>query len=109
MLISFEQLMPFIDKSVHGILHVGAHLCEELQSYKKILCDDIIWIEADPDTYLKAKEDNPEQLIYNYLITDEDDIYVPFNVANNNESSSIFDFGTHEVYHSDINSLVKKY
>lgn len=108
MLISFEHLMTFIDKPVRGVLHVGAHLCEELQSYKKFLCDDIIWIEADPDTYLKAKEDNPDQLIYNYLITDEDNTYIPFNVANNNESSSIFDFGTHEVYHSEIKFIDKK-
>ena len=56
MLISFEHLLTFIDKPVHGILHVGAHLCEELQLYKRFLCDDIIWIEADPDTYSKAKE-----------------------------------------------------
>lgn len=102
MIIPFEALMSHITKPVHGILHIGAHLCEELELYKKYLCDNIIWIEADPKTCRRAEEMHPEQVILNYLVTDENDVFMNFNVANNNESSSILKFGTHKIYHTNV-------
>ena len=108
MLIQFEELLSHVEKPIHGILHVGAHLCEELARYQKYASDNIIWIEADPDTCKKAQDRFPNECILNYLVTDEDDVHYQFNVANNNESSSIFDFGTHQNYHKDVEFIGKK-
>ena len=108
MLISFDNLQKHMIKQVHGILHVGAHLCEELEKYNAVGYRNIIWIEADPDTYDRAKTFHPDERILNYLVTDVDDENINFNVANNGESSSILNFGTHFKYHGNIKYVSKK-
>lgn len=108
MLISFDELQKHMNKPVHGILHVGAHLCEELEKYNALGYRNIIWIEADPDTYDRAKTFHPDERILNYLVTDVDDENIHFNVANNGESSSILNFGTHFKYHNNIKYVSQK-
>ena len=108
MLIKFETLLAHMEAPVKGILHVGAHMCEELERYRENASENIIWIEADPDTCERARHKHPDERILNYLVTDEDDTQHTFNVANNNESSSIFNFGTHKVYHTDVEFVGKK-
>ena len=93
---------------IRGVLHVGAHMCEELERYHQHASKNIIWVEADPDTWERAKKKYPNERILNYLITDEDGAHHAFNVANNNESSSILNFGTHREYHKDVDFVGKK-
>lgn len=108
MLISFDNLQKHMIKPVHGILHVGAYLCEELKEYNALGYKNIIWIEADPDTYAQAKTIYPNERILNYLVTDVDDENINFNVANNGESSSILNFGTHFKHHPSIEYVSQK-
>ena len=107
MLISYSDLCKTFDLKVHGILHIGAHLCEELQTYVNNGCSKIIWIEGDPNIYNVVKIKYPRQIIFNYLITDVDNEEVTFNHANNGQSSSIFAFGTHEKYHPEVKFISK--
>lgn len=108
MLMKFEELCNHINKPIKGVLHVGAHMCEELERYHEYASKNIIWIEADPETCERARKKHPDERILNYLVTDEDDTQHTFNVANNNESSSILNFGTHKVYHADVAYIGKK-
>ena len=50
---------------VNGILHIGAHDCEELDSYVKGGCpkDKIIWIEANPEKVDILKKRDKQFLI----------------------------------------------
>lgn len=123
MLINFEQLIRFIGHiNIKGALHIGAHDCEELDFYAKLGLgpNDICWIDALNEKVEKNKEKGISN-IYQAVVTDKDDDTVEFNVSNNGQSSSIFDFGTHALYHdcyfeskrtlktSRIDTLFKKY
>ena len=91
------------DINVTGVLHIGAHECEEIPIYYKLGLDveDIIWIEANPDKVKEAKLRNIPN-IYEAVITDEDDKEIEFHVANNFQSSSVLELGTHAKDHPDI-------
>jgi spermidine synthase len=47
-------------KNVKGILHIGAHECEELQAYINhgVSCDSIDWIEANPELVERMNQRN---------------------------------------------------
>ena len=87
-----------------GVLHIGAHECEELDFYNKdlhIKSQNIIWIEANPTKVEEAKKKGIKN-IYQAVITNEDDKEVMFNVANNFQSSSVLELGTHALDYPDI-------
>lgn len=106
MLISFNEINEILLKyniQINGVLHIGAHDCEELFFYRQlnILDANIIWIDA-----IKSKvEENISkgiQNIYHATITDMDDIDIEFNISNNVQSSSILEFGTHSQEHPSV-------
>ena len=87
-----------------GVLHIGAHECEEKGFYNKdlhIKNKNIIWIEANPTKVKEAKQ-RGIQNVYQAVITNEDDKEIMFNVANNFQSSSVLELGTHATEHPDI-------
>ena len=106
MLISLEELKIILSKNnikVTGILHVGAHDCEELHIYKSfgISANDTVWIEALPHK-VKEAQDRGIVNIYNAVITDRDDEDVVFHIANNGQSSSVLEFNTHSIEYPDV-------
>ena len=79
-----------------GIVHMGAHRGTEAPIYDW-LHKKTIWIEANPIVFDDLK-DNVCQFInqkaYNFLLYDEDNKEVNFNISNNDSaSSSVYDFG----------------
>ena len=89
---------------VTGVLHIGAHECEEKGFYNQdlhIKDKNILWIEANPTKVEEAKQRGIKN-IYQAVITNEDDKEVMFNVANNFQSSSVLELGTHAIEHPDI-------
>ena len=94
MLISIEKLYKKYNLNIKGILHIGAHECQELKAYHNIGIDDdnIIWIEADPKVYQKMKH---IKNIYNQVISDQDDQEVDFMITNNEQSSSLLNLKEH--------------
>lgn len=101
MLIPLSQLpMARVD----GVIHIGAHEAEELPGY---LCQGIrriAWIEANPE-----KADKLSQLVGPFsemslgiFAASSLDQELILNVANNGQSSSILDFGTHLEEHPHI-------
>ena len=81
-----------------GVLHIGAHICEEKQLYNEngISDDNILWIEGNSDLI------NPRQKnILNAVISDKNDEIVDFIITNNIQSSSIL-----ELYNSVINNIL---
>jgi FkbM family methyltransferase len=89
---------------ITGALHVGAHECEEMSFYTnflRILPSDIIWIEANNNIVIKQQNKNIPNVFYG-VISDKDDDLVTFNIANNGQSSSILEFGTHSTEHPHV-------
>jgi FkbM family methyltransferase len=99
MLIPFQELMKYIT-SVHlpevtGILHVGAHNCEEKEQYNKQGIQDahIFWVEGMEDKVTLMKERGIPH-IYHALV-DKEEHDVEFYITNNGQSSSILPLETH--------------
>jgi len=109
MLINITDLK--FHKSVHGIIHIGAHECEEryqyLVKFHNITDDEIIWIDALKDKVDYIKSSYPSIKIFNECISDMDDECVTFKVTNNYQSSSILNLKEHLIEHPDIYEINK--
>ena len=64
MLIKINELLRKYDLKIKGILHVGAHECEELLDYMRagVKMNNIYWVEGNKDIYKKIKQ--KKYLIY---------------------------------------------
>lgn len=100
MLITLDQIVNKYQMNITGILHVGAHECEEMNDYLKHGINNVYWVEAMPNKVdeMKKKKFN----IYHAVISDKDNEIVNFNITNNGQSSSILNFGTHEKHHPHV-------
>lgn len=107
MLISLHELVKRYNIQFKGILHVGAHECEELTCYEQYISrDKILWIEALTDKVEFCKLIYPGLNIENVVVSDKEEDVV-FKVSNNGQSSSILDFGLHKVYYTGIDYIHK--
>ena len=81
--------------SIKGILHVGAHKCEEKTVYNSwgIEDKDVVWVDANS----KLIEENKSRGVPNCYTAALDEVErdTTFNITNNGESSSLLEFGTH--------------
>lgn len=109
MLIDINYLNEKYKMKINGIMHIGAHNCEEMEKYNKIGIkkENIIWIEANPYIVQRMKQKDKELRIIQGLITDKNDEDYLFNVANNGQSSSIYEFGTHLINHPEVRYIGK--
>lgn len=99
MLIPFSECVEILEHfniKVKGILHIGAHDCEELKDYIEngVNEDEIDWIEANP----KLVENNKIKGVKNIhcLAVDNEEGEANFNITNNGQSSSLLNLGTHK-------------
>lgn len=109
MLIPFSELK--FKKNVHGIIHIGAHDCEErilyLMNFHNITDNEIVWIDALKNKVESIKENYPSIIIFNECISDKDNEIVIFNVTNNYQSSSFLNLKEHRNEHPDIYEIEK--
>ena len=82
---------------IHGILHIGAHNCEELGFYNQYGLNNsqIIWVEANPKVVEKNLRIDKSRIIKNFICCDTNEGKTKLNIANNCHSSSILELGTH--------------
>jgi len=105
MLISFEEIYNFIllnNIPITGILHIGAHDCEEKYAYNRHGIDDskIIWIEGNESLVEKIKGRGIPNVYYALVDNEEKD--VEFKITSNGQSSSILDLGLHATLYPDV-------
>jgi hypothetical protein len=87
MLLPLHQLLKKYNVNIKGILHVGAHECEEICDYEKYVSrSKILWIEALPNKVETSKHKYPGVIIENAVVSDVEEI-VKFNISNNGQSS----------------------
>ena len=110
-----QELKQKFNINVKGILHVGAHTCEELSAYLQlgININNIYWIEALPELVEKNKKLNPHINIYQALIYDTDNKEIEFNITKNDhtndtQSSSLLEFGSHAINHPQVKMVEKR-
>ena len=103
MLISTDDIYRFFSQNnIHfeGVLHIGAHECEELPFYRTlgVSPENMIWVDAIQSKVNEATAKGIPN-VYNAVITDKDNEEIEFNVSNNVQSSSVLEFGTHSHEH----------
>lgn len=102
MLIDLNELVKKYNINFKGILHVGAHHCEEIEVYDKYLQrNKVLWVEAIPHNVEYCKNKYNDILIEQAVVSDNIET-VKFNISNNGQSSSILEFGLHKIYHSHV-------
>ena len=83
-----------------GVLHIGAHECEELPFYERlgISKGQMVWLDAVQDKVeLATARGIPN--VFKAVVTDKDDDTTTFHLTNNVQSSSVLEFGTHAIHH----------
>lgn len=99
MLIHPPHVLELLQKfkiQVTGILHVGAHLCEERGIYNTILQipdSDIVWVDGNDENTAKNKQAGIPNCFTAVLDGEEKEAI--FHITNNGQSSSLLEFGTH--------------
>jgi FkbM family methyltransferase len=93
--------------NIHGILHIGAHNCEELKAYNDygLSNDKIIWVEANPTLVENNLKLDKTRIIKNFICCDTDIGTSKLNITNNGQSSSIFELELHKKYHPSIHYI----
>ena len=110
MLLNPSYLLELLNSNnikINKCIHIGAHKCEELPIYINMgfVKDDIIWIEGNNDMIEIANNNNIT--IYNYVITDKDNVDIILYKANDTASSSILDIARHKEVYPDISYITK--
>ena len=106
MLISFQEIYDVLLQNqiqITGAFHVGAHECEEMDFYQQLglTPNNVIWIDAIPSKVEEAQNKGIVN-VFHALVTDKDDDENVFNIANNGQSSSVLELGTHLQEHPHI-------
>lgn len=105
MLIPFDYLFQKHNIKPKGVLHIGANVGEEAPVYDRLGVKKQIWIEGNPDVFLKLKQNishNSHAVALNYVIGDENKP-VTFHISNNgSQSSSVLELGYHKIDHPDV-------
>jgi FkbM family methyltransferase len=106
MLITVSEVQAVLNKYnivIEGVLHIGAHDCEELSVYETmgIPKSNVVWIDAIESKVSEAtKRGIPN--VYHAVVSDTDNEQVTFQRTNNDQSSSILSLGTHATNYPDI-------
>ena len=102
MLIPLHDLVRKYNIHLRGVLHVGAHECEELRDYEQYISrDKILWVEAMPDKVITSRDAYPGVQIVCAVVSDKVED-VTFHQSNNGQSSSILNLGTHQQLHPQV-------
>lgn len=102
MLIPFN-LLPV--KKIRGIIHIGAHECEELDTYIHDCQRSILWVEANPE---KEKAIQRKIAMHNtmrsacFAASNIENPNAILHIASNGQSSSLLEFGSHADHHPTI-------
>lgn len=109
MLLDLSDLFKRYAIDPHGVVHIGAHKGEERDAYLRCRFGKIIWIEANSQlaadlaaTINADIQNDVREIVIQALVTEKDGDCIDFHIANNGQSSSIFDFGTHRESYPEI-------
>lgn len=85
-----------------GVLHVGAHSCEERPVYNALGVSDadIYWIEANGNKVTEAAAGGIPN-VYEAIVSDVDGS-AQFNLASDSSAGSLLMFGSHLAHYTDV-------
>ncbi len=103
---SLDQVLGIHGLRPKRVLHVGAHIGQELSMYKNFGVESGIFVEADPEVYQRLEKSLVEEDSWNSikaLVSDVHDIDVDFWTSSNDKmSSSLLKPRLHLTEHPDV-------
>jgi len=112
MLLDIGSFIRTNNIDVRGIIHVGAHHGEEAAIYNGLGIEKVVWIEANPMLIDKLKDNvqnNVGHKVFNYAISEEDNIDIELIIGANSQTSSVLEFSKAKYYHPDDAVEVDKF
>lgn len=103
MLLDLTELVDKYGLQIGGVLHLGAHLAEEAETYEKLGIRKVIWVEGNGDNIplIHKAVDPYGHYVIEALISDTQGEAL-FHITNyDSMSSSLLDFGTHTKFSPD--------
>jgi FkbM family methyltransferase len=96
-----KELSEYLTKDIRGVFHIGAHHAEEKNWYQQNNIKNVVWFEANPqyESIIKSKVGGDPVII---SALGNENKMVNFNLANNGQSSSVLNFGTHSKHHPEV-------
>lgn len=98
-------------KPFRGVIHIGGHKAEEAEAYAKAGVKNVIWVEANSNLmkhiYENARKFPINSKYFCAVMSDVDNEEVTLNIANNGQSSSILELGTHKDLHPHVHYVDK--
>lgn len=104
MLISVKSLKKIWGVAPNGVLHVGAHEAEELDSYTSNGWLPITWVEAQSTKiqFLEKKLPQKDNYLIQAAVWDKSKVKLTLKITNNTESTSLLELQTHKTHHPEI-------
>lgn len=98
MLFDLAELQRVHSLKIDGVLHLGAHVGEEARAYHRCRVGKVWWVEADPAVIPElgrniARYENQSAILA--CVAEVDGEMRTFHRANNHQSSSLYELGTH--------------
>lgn len=104
MLIKPLQLSTYWKVAPESVLHIGAHMAEELSAYDDLGWGKVYWIEAQKELAenLETRLQKSGHEVIHTAIWDVDNLELKLNVTNNSQSTSLLELGTHKSDYPEI-------
>jgi FkbM family methyltransferase len=102
MILDYHEIIKDSNTGVKGVIHIGAFYGQEKNKYTNLGINNVIWIEANPNYEGIIRENVGNDKIIIAGVGNVNNT-LKFNVANNGQSSSFLEFGTHLDEHPGIN------
>ena len=112
MMIPLKRMVGLFEQvPVNGVIHIGAHLAQEMQDYHKHGISRIIWIEANHNLHHELLQETVNHIGSSVIFCaafNEDEKTLELNISDvNGQSSSLLDFEEHAIEHPHIKMTSK--
>lgn len=104
MLLNLDSLKEKYDLKIKGVLHIGAHIGQEFQTYERLGIKNVMFFEPIKNTFNRLKENVGDKaiLINTALGNKEDEVEMFTETINEGQSSSVLEPDYHLVQHPSI-------
>jgi FkbM family methyltransferase len=99
MLLNLDSLKEKYDLKIKGVLHIGAHIGQEFQTYERLGIKNVMFFEPIKNTFNRLKENIGDKaiLINIALGNKEDEVEMFTEIINEGQSSSVLEPDYHLV------------
>ena len=104
MLLNLDSLKEKYDLKIKGVLHIGAHIGQEFQTYERLGIKNVMFFEPIKNTFNRLKENVGDKaiLINTALGNIEGEVEMFTETINEGQSSSVLEPDYHLVQHPSI-------